>query len=185
MLEDLMKQTHEKMDKAAVVVDHELGTLRTGRASVRMLDGINVSIYGTESPINQLATVSTPDASTVAIQPWDKNALGAVEKAILQANIGLTPNNDGKLIRLNILPLTEESRKELVRRAHQIAEEGRVAVRNVRRHTNDEIKKLEKKHEVSEDDSKCLHDEIQKKTDDHIKIIDEHMAAKEKEIMTV
>ena len=185
MLEDLIKETREKMDKAAQVVDHELGTLRTGRASLHMLDGILVNMYGTESPINQLATVSTPDASTISIQPWDKNALGPIEKAILQANIGITPNNDGKLIRLNVPPLTEETRKELVRKAHHIAEEGRVAVRNIRRHTNDEIKKHEKSHEIAEDDCRRLLDEVQKKTDEHTKIIDEHMSAKEKEIMTV
>ena len=185
MVEALIKELDDKMHKAIEVVEHELNTLRTGRASVHMLDGVKVSIYGTESPINQLATVSTPDASTIQIQPWDKNGLGAIEKAILQANIGITPNNDGKLIRLSVPQLTEQTRKDMVKQAHKIAEEGRVAVRNVRRHTIDEIKKMEKDHAISEDDSRRRQEQVQKKTDDFIKKTDELLAAKEKEIMTV
>jgi ribosome recycling factor len=185
MVEALIKELDDKMNKAIEVVEHELNTLRTGRASVHMLDGVKVSIYGTENSINQLATVSTPDASTIQIQPWDKNALGAIEKAILQANIGITPSNDGKLVRLNVPQLTEQTRKDMVKQAHKISEEGRVAVRNVRRHVIDEVKKLEKDHALSEDDSRRRQEQIQKKTDDFIKKIDGLLAAKEKEIMTV
>jgi ribosome recycling factor len=185
MMEALIKESDGKMSKAISVVEHELGALRSGRASVHLLDGIMVSSYGTESPIIQMGTISTPDGSTVMIQPWDKNVLPAIEKAILQANIGLTPNNDGKVIRLHVPALTEETRREIVKRGHAIAEEGRVAVRNIRRHTNDQIKKAEKDHQIPEDESKKQLDSIQKKTDEHIRKIDALLAAKEKEIMTV
>jgi len=185
MLETILKEADDKMNKAVHVAEHELGALRTGRASVHLIDGVNANVYGTETAIQQLATISTPDGSTIMIQPWDKNVLGAIEKAILQANVGLTPNNDGKVIRLNVPPLTQETRKEMVKRAHAIAEEGRVAIRNVRRHLNDEIKKKEKEHAITEDDMKKELELIQKKTDDHIKRIDGLVAVKEKEIMTV
>lgn len=185
MLDKLLKETEDKMDKAVQVTEHELQSLRTGRASVHLLDGITVPMYGTENPINQIATVSTPDASTIMIQPWDQSALPAIEKAILQANIGLTPSNDGRVIRLNIPPMTEESRKTMVKRAHEIAEEGRIAVRNVRRHANDDVKKSEKSNDITEDESKRLHDQIQKKTDQHVERIDNLLKKKEEEIMTV
>jgi ribosome recycling factor len=185
MLDALIKDSEQKMNKAAEHVDHELDGLRTGRASIHVLDGILIPIYGTDNPINQIATVSTPDGSTIAIQPWDKGAVGAIEKAILAANIGLTPSNDGKIIRLHIPPMTEETRKDAVKRAHTIAEDGRIAIRNVRRHVNDEIKKAEKAKDASEDDAKKLQSRIQKITDDHIKIIDGHAAKKEAEIMKV
>lgn len=179
------KEAKAKMDKAVEVVEHNLNTLRTGRASPTMIEGVGVEAYGTETPINQLATITTPDASTIAIQPWDQNILGAVEKGILKANIGLTPNNDGKMIRLNVPQLTEESRKDMVKRAHEIAEEGRVAIRNVRRHANDEIKKKEKSGDISEDESRKMQDRVQEVTDQHIKEIDTFLEKKEKEIMTV
>lgn len=185
MMEAIIKEANEKMNKAINVVEHELGALRSGRASVHLIDGIKANVYGTETPINQLGTVTTPDGSTIMIQPWDKGVLAAIEKAILQANIGLTPNNDGKVIRLNVPALTQDTRKEMVKRAHAAAEEGRVAIRNVRRHINDQIKKGEKDHEITEDESKKLQEQIQKKTDEHIKKVDDMLAAKEKEIMTV
>lgn len=185
MLEATMKDAEEKMKKAIEAVKRELDTLRTGRASVHMLDGVRVAIYGTESPINQIATLSTPDSHTIAIQPWDKGAVGAVEKAILQANIGLTPSNDGAIVRLNLPPMSEQTRKDMVKRAHAAAEEGRVAIRNVRRHVNDEIKKGEKNNTVTEDDSKKMMAKVQKLTDEHTKKIDDVTAAKEKEILTV
>ena len=122
MLEATMKEAEDKMNKAIEAVKRELDTLRTGRASVHMLDAVRVSIYGTESPVNQVATLSTPDAHTIAVQPWDKGAVGAVEKAILQANIGLTPSNDGAIIRLNLPPMSEQTRKDMVKRAHSAAE---------------------------------------------------------------
>lgn len=184
-MQTTIKETATKMNKAVTVVETDLSSLRTGRASTHMLDGIMVNAYGSDSPINQVATVTTPDGMTVMIQPWDKGVLGAIEKAILQANIGLTPNNDGKVVRLNIPPLTEDSRKEIVKRAHGIAEEGRVAVRNIRRHMNDETKRREKDAEFSEDEAKKLLDDIQKMTNGHIKEIDDHLKAKETEIMTV
>ncbi|MCL5269058.1 MAG: ribosome recycling factor [bacterium] len=185
MLEKLYKENEDKMNKAIEVVEHGLGSLRTGRASAHLLDGVVVPVYGSDNPIPNIATVTTPDGSTIMIVPWDKNVLGAIEKAILQANIGLTPNNDGKAIRLNVPPLTEETRKEMVKRAHTIAEEGRIAIRNVRRHMNDEIKRGEKNHEISEDDAKKAQAKVQTVTDNHIKTIDKHLANKEKEIMTV
>jgi ribosome recycling factor len=166
-------------------VDHDLKALRTGRASTSMVEGVKAMAYGTETPISQLATISTPDASTIAIQPWDAGVIHAIEKGILQANIGLNPNNDGKVIRLNVPPLTQDSRKDLVKRAHAIAEEGRIAIRNVRRHVNDEIKANEKKLGLSEDDKKRQLEEVQKKTDLHIKKIEALLQSKEKEVMTV
>jgi ribosome recycling factor len=183
--EQILKESTEKMDKAVSVVDHDLGTLRTGRASTQLLDGITPEVYGSPTPIIQLANVSTPDGTTILVAPWDKNALKPIEKAILEANIGLTPNNDGKVIRLNIPPLTEQTRKDLVKRAHGIAEEARVAVRNVRRNVNDDIKRHEKTLGLTEDETKKLHEQVQKVTDEHIRKIDEHLAKKEKEIMTV
>ena len=185
MIDALMKDSEAKMKKAAEHVDHELAGLRTGRASTHLLDGVLVGMYGAESPIVQLATISTPDGSTILIQPWDKGAVGPIEKAILAANIGLTPSNDGKVVRLHIPTLTEETRKEVVKKAHGIAEEGRIAIRNIRRHVNDEIKKAEKDKKVSEDDAKKNLDKIQKLTNQHIKIIDGHVAKKEAEIMKV
>ncbi|MCE5228481.1 ribosome recycling factor [bacterium] len=185
MSEVLFKEAQAKMRKALEVVDHEMGALRTGRANTHMLDGIEVNVYGNMMPINQIATVNTPDATSIAIQPWDKNNLGPIEKAILQANIGITPSNDGKLVRLNIPPLTQETRKDMVKRAHHIAEEGRVAVRNVRRHYNDEIKKQEKDHKITEDDRDKFIERVQKLTDDSILEIDKHLKAKEDEIMKV
>ena len=185
MLEEVLLEADDKMNKAVKVVDHELNALRTGRASVHILDGITVKAYGTETPLNQLSNINTPDGSTIAIQPWDTSTVGAMEKAILSANLGLTPSNDGKIIRLNIQPLTEETRKDIVKSAHAIAEEGRIAVRNIRRHANDEIKKAEKNHEVPEDEGKRLHDQIQKETDAHIKKVEHLLAEKEKEIMSV
>jgi ribosome recycling factor len=185
MLEAILKDATEKMHKAVEVFKHEQDTLRTGRASVHLLDGVRVSMYGNESPVNQVATVSTPDAHTVVIQPWDKGALGAIEKAILAANIGLTPTNDGAVVRLNIPPMTEQSRKEMVKRLGHLAEESRVAIRNVRRHANDEIKKAEKKSGLSEDEIKRITDKVQKLTDENIKQVDAVASAKEKEILKV
>jgi len=185
MLEDLFKDAEAKMDKAVNSVDHELQTLRTGRASVDSVDGVTVSAYGSDTPLNQVATVSTPDAATILVQPWDQGLLASVEKGLLAANLGMTPNNDGKIIRLNVPPMTEESRKLMVKKGHDLAEHGRIAVRNVRRHSNDEIKKNEKNHDISEDERKRFLDRMQKITDAHTKKIDELLQKKEKEIMHV
>ena len=143
--EEIQKEATEKMNRAVEVVDHELGALRTGRASTHLLDGVKVDMYGSQSPVNQLANISTPDASSILISPWDKAALKPMSREFFQANIGFTPSNDGKVIRLTLPAMTEQTRKELVKRAHGIAEEGRVAIRNVRRKVNDEVKANEKK----------------------------------------
>jgi ribosome recycling factor len=185
MLDELFRDTEEKMDKAVEAVERELQGLRSGRASTDQVQGVIVHAYGTDTPLSQLATISTPDAATILIQPWDMSQLAAVEKGIHAANIGLTPNNDGKVIRLNVPPMTEEKRKEIVKKAHDVAEHGRVSVRNIRRHANDEIKKTEKNHEISEDDRKRCIDKVQAKTDTHIKKIDELLARKEQEVMHV
>lgn len=181
----IKKEAKEKMEKAIEVLEREFTTLRTGRASLGVLDGVHVEAYGSPMPLNQLATLSTPDARTIMIQPWDKNVLGNIEKAIMAANIGLTPTNDGKIVRLNIPQMTEERRKDVVKVAHHLAEEARVAVRNIRRTENERIKKLEKSHELSEDDSHRAQDEMQKITDQFIEKINDDLAAKEKEIMEV
>lgn len=185
MLANLLKDAEDKMNKAFEAVEKDLKTLRTGRATTNMLDGVKVHAYGTDTPAASLATITAPDAGTILIQPWDASLLSAFEKAINQANLGMTPNNDGKVIRLNVPQLNEERRKEIVKQAHAMAEHGRVAVRNVRRHANDEIKKSEKDHSITEDDRKRLTDQVQKKTDDFIKKIDAALKKKEDEIMKV
>ncbi len=185
MIDELAREADAKMDKTVETVDRDLKSLRTGRASASVLDGVVAMAYGTETPLNQLATVSTPDASTVQIQPWDASIINVIEKAILSANLGMTPSNDGKIIRLRVPQLTQETRKEIVKKAHDLCEHGRVAIRNVRRHVNDEIKKMEKDHKLTEDESKRHLDQIQKKTDQHIKRIDDVLAKKEAEIMHV
>jgi ribosome recycling factor len=185
---DLNKQYHdteEKMKKSCEAVRHELSKLRSGRATTTLLDGVKVDYYGTPTPLNQVGNVSAPEARLLTIQPWDKSMISAIEKAILEAGLGLNPQNDGTLIRIPIPALNEERRKELVKLSKKYAEDGRVAVRNVRRDANEHIKKAEKNHEVSEDDSKTAQDKIQKMTDLYIKKIDEMLVLKEKEIMEV
>lgn len=184
-LQTVFKETQEKMHKAAEAVDRDFNTLRTGRASLALVDNVQVGAYGAKMPLKQLATVSTPDSRTILIQPFDRNQMHAIEKAILAANIGLTPNNDGKAVRLNIPPLTEERRRELVKLAKKMAEEGRIAVRNIRRHSNEQIKQTEKHHEITEDDRDKATHKVQELTDKFIKEIDELLTRKEKEIMEV
>lgn len=185
MLNNIKKEALEKMEKALEVLEREFTTLRTGRASLGVLDGVEVEAYGSKMPLNQVASLSTPDAKTILIQPWDKSTLAPIEKAILAANVGLTPTNDGKVVRLNVPQMTEERRKDVVKVAHHLAEEARVAVRNIRRTENERIKKLEKSHDISEDDSRRAQDDMQKITDQHIENINKVLAAKEKEIMEV
>ncbi len=185
MLKEIHRQAQEKMKKAIEALEREFKTLRTSRASVGLVDHLVVSAYGTDTPLKGVATITTPDARTIQIQPWDRNLIGAVEKAILAANLGITPNNDGRVIRLTMPILTEERRKELVKVAHKMAEDARVAIRNIRRHANEEIKATEKRHEISEDDRELAVKDIQKLTDDFIKQVDGVLAAKEKEIMEV
>ncbi len=184
-LNQIFKETQEKMKKAVEAVEHEFSSLRTGRASVALVDHIQVEAYGATMPLKQVAAIATPDARTILITPFDRNLIGVIEKAIMASNIGLTPNNDGKNIRLTIPQLTEERRKELVKVAKKMAEDGRVAVRNIRRHANEEIKKTEKMHEITEDDRKRAIDKIQELTDKFIEEIDKLLERKEKEIMEI
>ncbi len=172
-----------RMGKSVQTVKDEFSGLRTGRASSAMFDRIKVEYYGNPTPLNQLATISIPEARLVVIQPWDKSVIGEIEKAIQKSELSLNPNNDGKVIRVNIPPLTEERRKEYVKHAKQLAEQARVAVRNVRRDANDSLKKAQKDGDISEDEAKRGEDEIQKLTDQHIKDIDQLLEAKEKEIL--
>lgn len=184
-LNEIYKQAQEKMNKAVDAVEHEFTSLRTGRASVSLVDNVQIEAYGSRMPLKQVATISTPDSRTLMIQPFDKSTTPQIEKALLGANLGMTPNNDGKVIRMIIPPLTEERRKELVKVAKKMAEEGRVAVRNIRRHANDEIKKTEKLHEITEDDRTKATKQVQEITDRFIKEIDDLLARKEKEVMEV
>ncbi len=177
-LKDHMQKTVESTQKS-------FNTIRTGRANSALLDRITVDYYGTETPLKSLANISTPDATTITIQPYDRGSMTQIEKAISMSDLGLTPNNDGQLIRLNIPPLTSERRQELVKLAGKLAEEGKVALRNIRRDAIDSVRKQEKNHEISEDEAKDLQDQIQKITDQYGKKIDELLAAKEKDITTV
>jgi ribosome recycling factor len=184
-LSEIFKTTQEKMHKAVEALEHEFSSLRTGRASIALVDGVQVEAYGSKMPLKQMGTISTPDARTIVITPFDKNQMPAIEKAILAANIGLTPNNDGKIIRLTIPILTEDRRKDLVKLAKKMAEEGRVSIRNIRRHANEDIKKTEKNHEISEDDREKATHKVQEMTDKSVKEVDELLSRKEKEIMEV
>jgi ribosome recycling factor len=175
----------EKMEKSVEAFRGELSKIRTGRASLALLDDILVEAYGSSMPLNQVSTLTIPESRTIAIQPWDPQVLGSIEKAILKSDIGLTPVSDGKIIRLNIPQLTEERRKELVKQVKKIAEEFRVAIRNVRREAIDTLKKQKKDKEISEDDLFKLQDEAQSETDSYIANIDEITASKEKEVMEV
>src|ERR1044071_3237176 len=174
---------NRRMHGALEALKHDLGGLRTGRASTALLDPVNVEVYGTNMPLNQVATVSTPEPRTLSVQVWDRSNVQPVEKAIRSAGLGLNPITDGQVIRLPIPELTEERRKELAKLVGQYSEQGRVAVRNVRRDGMDHLKQDEKKHDISEDERKRLEHDVQKLTDDTIKEIDEVSHAKEKEIL--
>ena len=185
MVSELRKKSEEKMARALDAVKKEFQTLRTGRASLGILEGIMVDYYGTPSHISQVANLSVPEPRQIIIQPWEAKMLGEIEKAILKSDVGLTPSNDGKIIRLNIPPLTEERRQQIVKHAKKLAEDARIAIRNIRRDINEEIKKKSKDQHVSEDETKKTQDDVQKVTDSYIKKIDDLLAHKEKEIMTV
>ena len=172
------------MDKAVDFADNEIIKIRAGKAMPSMLDGISVDYYGNPTPLNQVGSVNTPDARTLIIQPWEKSLLVPIEKAIHEANIGLNPQNDGLVIRLNVPPLTEERRRDLVKKVKEEAERGRVAIRNIRKDANEKIKKL-KSEGVSEDEIKVGEGEVQKLTDSYIVKVDKLAEAKEKDIMTV
>lgn len=175
----------KRMSGAISALDKDFSKLRTGRATTALVDTILVDYYGTPTPISQLSSVSVPDSKTITIQPWDKGAFGAVEKAIQTSDLGLNPVNDGKIIRISIPPLTEERRKELVKVAKKYTEDAKIAIRNVRRDMNDALKKMEKDKEISEDDQRRSEADVQKMTDDYVKKADEVMAAKEKEILEI
>lgn len=173
----------ERMNKSITALKDELNTIRTGRASASLFDKIRVDYYGDKSPLSQIATISIPEARLVVIQPWDKALIGEIEKAIQKSELSLNPSNDGKVIRIAIPPLTEERRKELVKQAKAQAETSRVAIRNIRRDGNDELKKLQKDGLITEDELKTTEDELQKKTDKFIQDINKILEDKEKEIM--
>src|SRR5580700_173730 len=174
-----------RMEKAVADLQHEMASIRTGRASLGILDHIRVDYYGTPTPLNQLANLHVPEPSLITIQPWDVSQIGPIEKAIRSSDLGLNPGNDGKLIRLPIPPLTEERRKELVKRLHAVAEHHRVSVRGVRRDGNEAVKKLAKDKKISEDDEKRALDEIQKLTDAYMQKLDSAAKTKEKDILEI
>ncbi|HEY9805454.1 MAG TPA: ribosome recycling factor [Candidatus Obscuribacterales bacterium] len=180
-----LADAEQSMQKAVEATQRSFNTIRTGRANSSLLDRIMVEYYGAPTPLKSLASINTPDASTIMIQPFDRGSLNLVEKAISMSDIGLTPSNDGSTIRLNIPPLTSDRRKELVKLAAKFAEEGKVSVRNVRRDAVDSVRKQEKAGEVSEDEARDLQDKIQKLTDKYIARIEEILAEKEKDITTV
>jgi len=184
-IKKMIADAKQRMDGSLETVRRELTAMRSGRASISMLDGIKVDYYGTPTPLNQVGNLSIPDPTVISIQPWDPSVLPLIEKAIRTSDMDLNPQNDGKVVRIPIPPLTEERRKLLVKSGHKHAEEGRVAVRNVRRDVNDHLKKLLKSHEVSEDDEKRSIAEVQKLTDSYIEKIDDMLKKKEAEIMEV
>ncbi|MBI2204126.1 MAG: ribosome recycling factor [Candidatus Rokubacteria bacterium] len=183
-MQALLKDMETRMQAAVDTLGREFASVRTGRASAALLDPIRVDYYGTPTAINQMASVAVPDARAITIQPWEANQLGAIEKAIMKSDLGLTPVNDGKLIRLTMPTLTEERRKQLARTVGKIAEEGRVAIRNVRREANDKLKGMAKDKRVSEDEERRGHDQIQKTTDRFIAKVDELLKKKEQEILS-
>jgi ribosome recycling factor len=181
----LMKDTEARMNAAVEALGREFASIRTGRASSGLLDGIRVDYYGTPTPLNQMASVAVPDARTITIQPWEANQLKIIEKAIVASDLGITPMNDGKVIRLVMPTLTEERRKQLAKTVGKVAEEGRVSIRNLRREANDKLKVLAKDTKVSEDDERRGHEQIQKTTDRFIAKVDELLKKKEHEILTI
>ena len=185
MVEEIFEHTKEHMDKSIEALKRDFASLRTGKVTTSIVDNIKVDYYGTPTPLNQVGSVIATDATTIAITPWEKNLLGDIERAIQEANIGVNPNNDGDFIKLFFPPMTSEQRQEIVKQAKAMAENARVAVRNIRKDANNKIKKLEKDKEISEDESKKAQDEIQKITDAHIGMIDDLFKAKEADILKV
>jgi ribosome recycling factor len=183
MKEEVLSELREKMTKTVDALERDFQRIRTGRASASLLDGIKVDCYETQMPLDQVASISVPESRLITIQPWDQSVIGDIEKGILKSELGLTPMNDGKIIRIAIPPLTEERRKELARVARKMAEEGKIAIRNHRRDANEMFKELKKEKEISEDEFHKAQDEVQKITDEFVKKIDEITAKKEKEIV--
>ena len=184
-MESVLTDGKTRMDKALAALEKEFSHLRTGRASASLLEGLKVDYYGTPTPVDQIASVSTPDSRTITVQPWDRAAFGLVEKAIMKSDLGLTPVNDGKLIRISIPPLTEERRKDLVKVAKKYTEEAKVAIRNIRREANDSLKKKQKDKILAEDEVRKGEAEVQKITDSFVAKADQALARKEKEIMEI
>jgi ribosome recycling factor len=185
MIKEILADCDLRMNKSVEMLRHEFTHIRTGKASIGLIEPIRVEAYGVETPISQLASVATPDARTITITPWDKTILGTIDKAIQKSDLGLHPMSDGTMIRLVVPPLTEDRRKELVKLVRKMTEEAKVAVRNVRRDANEHLKKLEKSHEISEDESHKAQDKTQELTDKRIKDMDHLFDLKEKEIMEV
>ncbi len=185
MITELKSRTQAQMEKAIEALKKEYARVRTGRASTGILDHVMVDYYGTATRLNQMATLSVPESRTIAVQPWDASALKAIEKAILSSDLGLTPSNDGKVIRITIPELTEERRREIVKVIRNMAEDCRVAVRHARKEANDKLKKMEKEKEITEDALHKAMDEIQKLTDEFVKEADQVLQAKEEDVMTV
>ena len=185
MLNEIYEHTKEHMDKSLEALKRDFASLRTGKVTTNIVDNIKVDYYGTPTPLNQVGSVIATDATTISITPWEKNLLSDIERAIQEANIGVNPNNDGDFIKLFFPPMTSEQRQEIVKQAKAMAENARVAIRNIRKDANNKIKKLEKDKEISEDESKRAHDEIQKITDDHIGMVDELFKSKEADILKV
>ncbi len=183
MIESIYDETRESMRKSIASLKKELNRLRTGRASLSILEGVKVDYYGTPTPLNQMATLAVPESRLITIQPWDVSVIKDIEKALLKSDLGLTPSNDGKIIRIAIPPLTEERRKDLVKVVHKMCEDYKVSVRNIRRDSNDLLKSMKKDGEISEDEAFRSQDQIQKITDEQIKLIDECYKEKEKEIL--
>ena len=184
-VKEIIAQHEEKMDKTIEALKRELSSIRTGRASTSLLDRITVDYYGTPTPVKQVANVAAPEPRMITIAPWEPKMLGEIEKAILKSDLGLNPNNDGKIIRLEIPQLTEERRKELSKKVSKIAEDSKVVIRNIRRDANESLKKMVKDKECSEDDERRAQDDIQKLTDRFVQQIDKLLTEKEKEVMTV
>lgn len=185
MRDESLVESENRMKKVVEGLDREFSTIRTGKASITLLDTIRVDAYGSQMPINQLANITVPEARLLVIQPWDKSVIGMIEKSILASDLGLTPSNDGNLIRIPIPKLTEERRIMLVKHLHKLAEGARVAIRQVRRDTNSEIKDREKQGDLSEDISHTMLDDVQELTDRYIKVIEERLKEKEEEVLEV
>jgi len=184
-VKEIESNERQRMEKALADLQHAMAGIRTGRASVGLLEGIRVDYYGTPTPLNQVATLHVPEPSMITAAPWDPSQIGAIEKAIRASDLGLNPNNDGKIIRIPIPPLTQERRQSLVKHLHGVAEEHRVAIRNIRRDANEAVKKLLKEKTISEDEDRRAHDEIQKMTDGQMQKLDQAAKQKEKEILDV
>ena len=184
-IKEILSTAQTKMQKTIEVLRVDHASVRAGRASVSLLDKVMVEYYGTPTPVNQVASVTVPEPRMIVIQPWEKNLLKDIERAIMKSDLGLNPNSDGSVIRLNLPQLTEERRKELVKTVHKKAEDARVSIRNLRREANDSVKKAEKAKEITEDEAKKANDDIQKMTDKFIKEVDTVMEHKEKEVMEI